>query len=208
MPESQERAWLLRAPLVLQAPRAVYAAMRDDSEEAARARQEPVLAIVLLAGIALTLMSSTADTFADDPARAGIVIPVWLFVAGGFVGAINYWLGGGVLCLAVRELGADTSYRQARHVLGFALAPLALSLVLLPVRLALYGGDIFRSRGADHGVGPTVFTALEVVFAVWSLALLAIGVSTVLRWSWPRTVAGISAAAVLAALLDLGLSLF
>jgi hypothetical protein len=193
---------------VLQAPRAVFAAMRDDSDESARARQEPILALVLLAGIALTLMSATSDTFADDPARAGIVIPVWLFVAGGLAGLINYWLGGGVLYLAVRELGGEASYRQARHVFGFALAPLALSLVLLPLRLALYGGDIFESGGRDRGAGPHVFAILEGAFAVWALVLLAVGIRTVFRWSWARTAVGLVVAGGLAALLDLGLSLF
>src|SRR4051812_22432760 len=46
---ANERAWLLRALLVLQSPRAVFAALRDDSEETARARAEPIIALVWLA---------------------------------------------------------------------------------------------------------------------------------------------------------------
>ena len=47
---SPERAWLLRALLVLQSPRSVFAAIRDDSDEAAGARSEALLALVWLAG--------------------------------------------------------------------------------------------------------------------------------------------------------------
>jgi hypothetical protein len=44
-----EREWLLRAVLVLQRPRAVFAALRDDDDVSAQARQEPIVALVLLA---------------------------------------------------------------------------------------------------------------------------------------------------------------
>jgi hypothetical protein len=53
--DQSERAWWLRTLAVLQAPTPVFAALRDDSQEAAAARQEPVTAIVLLAGIASVL---------------------------------------------------------------------------------------------------------------------------------------------------------
>ena len=39
------RDWWLRTLLVLQSPRSVFAALRDDSREAAGARQEPIIAI-------------------------------------------------------------------------------------------------------------------------------------------------------------------
>ena len=127
--QDDARAWWLRALLVAQAPRPVFAALRDDSRDAMEHRQDAIAAVVFLAGLALTLITSQAATFADDPARAGIVIPVWLFIAGLLVGSLNYWLAGGVLYLALDWLGARTSYRQARHLLALAAVPLALSLV-------------------------------------------------------------------------------
>jgi hypothetical protein len=196
-------SWWLRALLVAQAPAAVFADLRDDSGQAAEARQEVVAALAFLAGVALTLLTSQASSFADDPARAGIIIPVWLFIAGLLVGIVNYWLAGGVLYLALDWLGARTSYRQARHLLAFAAVPLALSLVLLPVRLALYGGDIFRSGGTDTGSGAHVFTVLELGFGVWSLVLLAIGIRVVESWSWPRALAATALFGVLVAVVDL-----
>jgi hypothetical protein len=72
------------------------------------------------------------------------------------------------------------TYRQARHVLAFASAPVALSLLVLwPVRLAVYGEDLFRTGGSDHGAGNTTFVVLELLFVAWSLALLGVGLRAV-----------------------------
>src|SRR5438067_7983335 len=202
----EARAWWQRILLVPQAPRAVFAELRDDTREAAEDRQDTIAAVAFFVGVALTLVSSQAGSFADDPARAGIVIPVWLFIAGLFVGLVNYWLAGGVFYLALGRLGAKGSYRQARHLLALAAVPLALSLVLLPVRLALYGGDIFRSGGSDAGSAGHVFLALALGFALWSLVLLAIGIRVVNRWSWGRTAAAVGVFGLLVVLVDLALS--
>lgn len=201
-------AWWLRALLVPQAPVPVFAALRDDSREAAEDRQDVAASIAFFAGVALTLVSAAASSFADDPARQGIVIPVWLFIAGVFVSAVNYWVGGGVLFLALNVLGGHGSYRRARHLLAFAAVPFALSLVLLPVRLAIYGGDVFRSGGSDAGTGAHVFTALEIGFGVWALVVLAIGIRTVERWSWLRTAAAVGLFGGLALLAEIALQIF
>jgi hypothetical protein len=207
-PADQTRAWWLRALLVPQAPRPVFAALRDDSREAAEDRHDVVAAIAFLAGVALTLASAAAASFADDPARQGIVIPVWLFITGVFVASLNYWIAGGVLFLALNILGGRGSYRRARHVLAFAAVPLALSLILLPVRLAIYGGAIFRSGGGDSGAGAHVFTWLEIGFGLWALVLLAIGIRTVEGWSWLRTAAGFGLFVVLAVFSEIALQIF
>jgi len=204
---NEGRAWWQRVLLVPQAPRAVFAELRDDSREAAEARQDAIAAVAFLVGVALTLLSSQAGSFADDPARAGIVIPVWLFIAGLFVGVVNYWLAGGALYLALDLLGSRGSYRQARHLLALAAVPLALSLVLLPVRLALYGDDIFRSGGSDSGSGAHVFIVLAGGFALWSVVLLAVGIRVVESWSWPRALSAVALFTVLVGVVDLALSL-
>jgi Yip1 domain len=203
----ETRAWWQRVLLVPQAPRVIFAELRDDSREAAEDRQDAIAAVAFFVGVALTLVSSQAASFADDPARAGIVIPVWLFIAGLFVGLVNYWLAGGALYLALSRLGAKGSYRQARHLLALAAVPIALSLVLLPLRLALYGGDIFRSGGADSGSGAHVFTVLEAGFGLWSVALLAIGIRVVEGWGWPKTVGAVALFGAFVVLADLVLNL-
>ena len=187
---SLDRVWLLRALLVLQSPRAVFAALRDDSEDGAQARQEPLLAITWLAGIAGVLATPVAGTLLDDPARDGLVVSVWAFIGGGIYAAAGYWLLGGFLYGAARSLGGRGDYRRARHVVGFAAAPLALSLLTLwPVSIAVFGGDLFRSGGSDSGSAGSVFHWGAIAFAAWSVALLAIGIRAVHGWTWPRSLA-------------------
>ena len=192
-----EREWLRRAVLVLVRPRGVFATLRDDSEEAAQARQEPVLALLLLAGIAGVLASSVARSLLDDPARDGLVVAVWAFVGGLFYGVAGYWLVGALLHAAARAFGTEGTYRRERHVAAFAAAPLVLSLVTLwPVALAAFGGDLFRSGGSGHAVVGWGSAA----FGVWALALLALGVRVTHAWPWPRTLACVALAAVPVAL--------
>jgi hypothetical protein len=203
-----ESAWWLRALLVPQAPVPVFTALRADSREAAEDRQEPLSLAAYLNGLALTVLSPTAASFADDPVRRGIAIPAWLFIAGLFVAVINFWVGGGALYLALNLLGGKSSYRQARHLLALAGIPIVFSLVLLPVRLALYGDDIFRTGGADGGSARWIFTALALAFAAWSVGLLLVGIRTLERWSWSRSAAAMGAFLALVVLASLALQFF
>jgi hypothetical protein len=187
---SADREWFLRALLVLQAPRAVFSALHDDSDKAAHARQEPILALTWLAGIAGVLATSVAGTLLDDPARDGIVVAVWAFLGGGSYGALVYWLGGAFLHGASHLLGGQGSYRRARHVVAFACAPVALSLLLVwPIGLAAFGGDLFRSGGSDTGTGGDVLFWSAVGFGLWGLVLLLIGIRAVHGWTWGRSLA-------------------
>jgi hypothetical protein len=185
---SLQQQWWLRALAVFSSPRAVFAAMRDDSTEVAEARQEPVLAIVILAGIAGVLSTTLAGRLLDLKGFDGIDVAIWAFLGGGVYGFLVYWLGALILHALGRGLGSRSSYRQARHVIGFASAPLALSLILVwPVRIAVYGGDVFRAGGSDRGLGDKVFEALVVAAFVWMLGLVVVGARALNGWSWPRS---------------------
>jgi Yip1 domain len=178
---ADELVWLQRALFVLVRPREVLALMRDDSEAAARARSEAVLALVWLAGIASVLWTPTYGRLQDDVANDALNVAVIAFIGGGLYGALAYFLGGLVVYAVTRVWGGLT-YRQVRHVLAFASAPVALSLfVVWPVRLAVYGEDVFKKGGADHGAGNAVFIVLELAFVAWALALLVLGLRDVMR---------------------------
>ena len=71
-------------------------------------------------------------------------------------------------------------------MLAFAAAPVALSLVLWPVKLSLYGSDWFHTGGRDTGAGGAVFDVLTYVFFAWAAALLVIGVRVFHGWTWSR----------------------
>ena len=200
-PEGQ-RAWWLRTLLVLQAPRAVFAALLDESDEAVEARQEPVLALVLLAGMAGVLLGF--GHVLDDYVVDGLAFAIIVFFAGGIYGVFFYWLGGWALSRGAKLLGAGGGdARLSRHVLAFAATPLALSLLLLwPLRLALYGSDLFRTGGADASAAGQALRWVNAGFAAWSLVLLVLGVRTVQRFGWLRALgAALFAAALVAAVL-------
>lgn len=202
---AEERAWLLRALLVLQSPRAVFAALRDDSQASVRARQEPVTAIVGLAGIASVLWTPVAGRLLNDPLVDEVLVAVWAFVGGGLYGIASYFGGGLLLFLGLRSAGSAGSYVRARHLFAFALAPIALSLfVVWPLRLAAFGSDVFRTGGDDEGGADGVFVVLTLAFVAWSAVLLLVGTRVVHGWPWRRALEGVALAAAVPALVALG----
>jgi hypothetical protein len=185
---SPDRQWWLRVPAVFLSPRTVFVALRSEEEADLDARNEPILALVYLAGIAAVLATSTAGTLLDDGEYDSLLVAVWAVIAGGIYGLAGYFIIGGAVYLGARGLGGLGTYRRARHVLGFAAAPLALSLFLVwPLELAVLGDDVFRTGGSDDGHADRVFDGLELGFALWSGALLLVGVRAVHGWTWSRS---------------------
>ena len=132
------------------------------------------------------------------------MIPVWAFLGGMLYAIAAYWVGGGLLFGAARRLGGLGSYRRARSVLALSAAPLALTLVTLwPLRIAIYGEDIFRTGGHDWGPGDRIFGGLVYFAYAWCAVLLLIGVRSVHGWSWGRSLGAVALAAALPALVVL-----
>jgi len=183
------REWWIRTLLVVQAPRPVFVALRDESKESVADRSEPVLAIVLLAGIAYALATPAAATLMEDRDYDALLVAVWAFLGGAAVGAFAYWAFGAVLYGSARLLGSRGSFRRARHVLAFAWVPIVLSLALWPIKLALYGEDWFRDGGSDTGAVADAFRVLDFAFLAWAVALLVLGIRAVHGWTWPRAAA-------------------
>lgn len=197
-----DRSWWLRVPAVLVAPRAVFVALRDDSEEAVEARQEPITALAALAGIAGVLATPVARTLLNDGSVTPSVIPVWAFFGGMVYAVAVYWLGGGLLFGAARRFGSLGSYRRARHLLALSAAPIALTLFTVwPIRIAIYGENLFRTGGPDWGPGDRVFGGFVFAAFAWSAVLLLIGIRSVHGWRWGRSLATLGLAAALPALL-------
>ena len=187
-----DRQWWLRVPAVFLSPKSVFVAMRNESREDVDARSEPVLALTALAGIATALGSSTAGTLYDDPEYDALLVAVWAVIAGGIVAFAGYFIVGGALYLGTRGMGSVGTLRRARHLLGFAVAPIALSLLLVwPLQLAFYGSDVFRRGGSDNGAGARFFDLIELGFAAWSAVLLLVGVRAVHGWTWWRSLAAL-----------------
>jgi len=197
-----ERSWWLRAPAVLVAPHAVFVSLRDETQESADARAEPITAIAGLAGIAGVLGTPVARQLLNDASMTTALIPVWAFFGGVMYALAFYWLGGGLLFGACRRLGSLGNYRRSRQLLGLASAPLALSLLTLwPIRIAVYGVDLFRTGGNDYGRGDTIFGAVYYSIIAWSFCLLVLGVRSVHGWTLSRALSAVAIAAVVPALI-------
>lgn len=198
-----EMSWWKRAPLVLVAPTAVFVGLRlEDSLEDLEDRQEPLAAVICLAGIAVVLTSPTFRRMLNDPSVSLVLVPVLAFISGALYAVATYWLGGGLLFGGARRLGGLGSYRRARQTISLASAPLALALLTFwPVRIAIYGRDLFRTGGDDYGRGDAVFGGIFLGFVAWSLILLVVGVRATHGWTWARAAGAVALAAVFPALI-------
>jgi hypothetical protein len=183
---------------VLVRPRDVFLALRVTDREDLDARAEPILLLVVLAGTAGVLLTSAWDGMLDPGAAGGATLDgftfaVLTFIAGALEGTAGYFLVGAALYLGARGMGSLGGWRIARHVVVFACVPLALSLLLtLPVGLAAFGGDLFRSGGRDSGTGGQIYLAYRLVFVAWSLGLLFFGIRTVYGWTWGRAAGAVA----------------
>ena len=160
-----EGAWARRAVGVLANPREVFEALRDDSVESAGDRQDVVVVLAFVGGVAAALATASAGALDDLDALETFV---WIFATGFAYGFIAYWMLGWGLSFVVERLGGAGSRRRTRHVLAFALAPLVLAL---PAWL--------------------LFPPLLVLPALWMLALLVLGLAVVQRWSYARSAAAV-----------------
>jgi Yip1 domain len=203
-PQAVERAWWGRLPRLLVAPAEVLADLRDESREAADARQEPLVAVLLLAGIAMFvgLVAIEPPFRATDSDFSTFNLVLESILGGALVALSNFWFGGALVYLGTRGLGSLSGYRLARHVAGLATAPFVLLLVSsVPVRLGLYGTDLFKAEGSDSGAGGDVFIAIDALMLTWTLALILVGIRVTQRWSWGRAAAALGVAALFAILL-------
>jgi hypothetical protein len=201
--ESIERKWWSRLPRVLYAPAEVFAELRDESVDAADARQEPLVAVTFLSGIGIFFASFALEQPYDRYRElSALSLTVETVIGGALVGLSAFWVGGAILYLGTRGLGAVSGYRLARHIVGFATVPFVLVLVFaVPVRVGLYGFDLFRAGGSDNGAGADVFVAIDALASVWTLALMVIGIRVTQRWSWGRSAAALGIAALFAILI-------
>ena len=200
--EVLEREWWARLPRLFYTPAGVFAELHDESREAADARQEPLVAVTFLAGIAMFLsLVALEPPFERYRDLSALTLIVESIIGGALVGISNFWLGGALVYLGARGLGAESGYRLARHVVGLATIPFVVLLVVAwPVRLGLYGFDLFRTGGSDSGAGSDAFIALDALALAWTLALVAIGLRQTQRWPWTRAGAALGIVALFAIL--------
>ena len=104
--QARVRAWWRLVPRVPTRPREVFVALRDDDETDVDARSEPILAIVIVAGMAAMLLTPAWGTLLDEESLDWIVLAVVTFIGGLLYGAFGYFLLGLVVWLVVSPVSA------------------------------------------------------------------------------------------------------
>jgi hypothetical protein len=198
--QARVRAWWRLLPRVLTRPNEVFDALREHDETDVEARSEPILAIVIVAGMAGILLTPAWGTLLDDESLDWLVIAVITFIGGLFYGTAGYFLLGIVLWAGARAVGFDLRGRAARQLVAFCALPFALSLlVTLPVVLVVFGYDWFRTGGPDDGTGRALVLGIAAVLALWSLTLLAFGLRRTFGLPWRAVAGALALAAVIVA---------
>lgn len=198
--EAATRAWWRRVPKVLTAPRSVFVALRETEDVDVDARSEPVLAIVIAAGMASIILTPAWGTVMDDGTVDGLVLVVLTFVGGLFYGAAGYFLLGLALWLGAKAVGVDAPFRIARQAVAFAAVPVALSAVVVVPWIALaYGWDWFRTGGDDAATGRDLVVGVGLAFMAWSLALVGLALRATFRLPWRGVVGALLLAGVMVA---------
>ncbi len=199
--QARVRRWWRLLPRVLTRPVDVFVALREDDEIDVDARSEPILAIVIAAGMAGVILTPAWGTLLDEESLDSLVLAVVTFIGGLLYGAGGYFLLGLVVWLGARGVRVETRARKARQVVGFAALPLALSIVVtLPAIVLAFGSDWFRTGGSDDGSGRVIVVSVGLAFALWSLGLLAVGLRTTFELPWRGVVGALALAGVLVAL--------
>jgi hypothetical protein len=198
--QAHARRWWRLVPRLVTHPTEVFVALRDDDEVDVDARSEPILAIVIVAGMAGILLTPAWATLIDEESLDWMVIAVITFIGGLFYGAAGYFLLGLVVWLGARAVGLEAPGRTARQVVGFAALPFALSFVVtVPIVLVGFGYDWFHTGGSDDGTGRAIVLSIALVFALWSLGLLALGLRTAFELPWRGVAGALALAAVIIA---------
>ena len=112
----EQRLWWRRLPLVLVRPQEVFAALRSTDEDDEAARQEPVLLVVLVAGMAGAVLSPAWREVLDQPDVDGLAALVLTFVVGGAEGAVRPWPIGAMRGRRGAAGGAASSARTSRPI--------------------------------------------------------------------------------------------
>jgi Yip1 domain len=198
--QTRVRAWWRLVSRVPTRPMDVFVALRNDDAVDVDARSEPILAIVIVAGMAAMLLTPAWGRLLDEESLDWLVLAVVTFIGGLLYGAFGYFLLGFVLWLGLRGVGVETAARKARQVAAFAALPFALSIVVtVPAIVLGFGTDWFRSGGSDDGTGRAVVVVVGLAFGLWSLGLLGIGLRTTFVLPWRAAIGAMALAAVIVA---------
>ena len=143
-------------------------------------RKNYVFFLSVLMGMGAVLTAASLHNL--GPALGGLPGVVGAVILGGIViGMLGVPMLASMLVAAARMLGGTGGIRPVMAVIVYASAPaLAILIAVAPIKLAIFGQYLFDHNPSPMVLAPglyIVLTVLEGLGALWSLALMGVGLS-------------------------------
>jgi hypothetical protein len=150
-------------------------------------RVEPdkyVLPLLVLMGVNNVVEKAAEDHTGDSVGIAGIIL--FALVGGPLAGIFSGYVCSGLLGFTGRWLGGEAEGYQLRTVQAWASVPTICMLLLLPVELLFFGGELFSASQPTMQASEELvveFALAKGVLAVWSLVLFVGGLAEAQQFS-------------------------
>ncbi|MDR6301426.1 Yip1 family protein [Mesonia maritima] len=154
---------------------------------------ETTTILLILGGIVRAFNDKVQDNAGDDTSLGGILFGSILF--GGLLGWIAFYIYAAILSFAGEWLGGKASGKKFRTVIGWALIPSILGLLLLIPAILVFGKDIFSSSLSSDNLAYEIFyyifMAIYFSLQIWSLIIFIIGVKFTQKFGTFRAIINI-----------------
>lgn len=145
-----------------------------------------VILLLILSGIVRAFDKAISKNMGNDFSIWGIIIISILI--GTTCGWIINYLYAATISLTGKWFNAKGDTRSILRVIAYALTPSIISLVLLLVRISIYGNAVFQSpdnyfNGQFDEIIYYLFYFIDLILVIWTMVLFVIGVSVAQRIS-------------------------
>jgi hypothetical protein len=145
--------------------------------------------VASLAGIAFVFAALWAIAAAEYTPNTFTIFAAG-FLLGPVTGVLLLW----ALALLVKAMaaaqGLPLSARNAYAVYAYAMVPLVMTvLLILPLEVVAFGRFLFTAQPTPYSLRPMMYlalTGLDLLCALWTLALLIAGTRVLLDIAWRR----------------------
>jgi hypothetical protein len=150
-----------------------------------------VIVLLVLAGVAKALERASSNYYGDTKEIWEIVVTC--VVVGGIFGWITYYLFAGIISWTGKWMEGEGNTESILRIMSFAMLPSIMALLILLIKVVIYGDDVFRSP-EETGTGLLMslwsyfFDFIHVLLAFWSIFLFVIGISEVQKLSIGKSI--------------------
>jgi len=155
--------------------------------------------LLVLGGIVRAIDRASVTSMGDKSSTVGVLFAA--VIGGGLFGWMTYYFYAWIVSFTGRWINGKADARTIRVILAWSSIPAITSLILLIPEILIYGNDLFRSDRSNENLLQTicepVFSVIQIMLSVWSLALSVIGVALVQKFSSGKAILNILLGAVI-----------